>query len=47
MSGAEHQADQAAQAIRVPEPHDVTTPTAAWDDLRRRLRDTRWPPAPA
>ncbi|GAA3551564.1 epoxide hydrolase [Microlunatus spumicola] len=31
---------------RLPEPHRPSTSDEAWEDLRRRLRATRWPPAP-
>ncbi|MGI3786499.1 MAG: epoxide hydrolase family protein [Janthinobacterium lividum] len=30
-----------------PERHEPSTSPEAWDDLRRRLRETRWPPSPA
>lgn len=29
------------------EPHEPSTPPGAWEDLRRRLRDTRWAPSTA
>lgn len=31
---------------REPERHEQHTPPEAWEDLRRRLRATRWPPTP-
>jgi pimeloyl-ACP methyl ester carboxylesterase len=33
--------------LATPERHEPTTPTQAWEDLRRRLRTTRWPSSPA